>query len=145
MSFVDDINKVVLKLDAADAGLAPAIVAEVYNEIVFGSPITGAPGQVVADVNGGDLRASWSAHSITADCGEVSTKSQHAEQNEDGIARPGGGPYVQRSAIGGRWNVALVRTNFQRLVDHVVNAGRRPEGWTDNSALNTIAGSGGGP
>jgi phage gpG-like protein len=115
-------------------------VAEVQNSIQFGSPLTGAPGQVVADEKGGALRGSWSTEFEDANNALVSTNSPYAPQNEDGIARPGGGPYVQRSATGGRWNVALTRMGFQRIVDDVAaklteGGDPRPAGFQDNSVL----------
>ena len=124
--------------------LVPAVfvgwVAEMKNSIVFGSPLTGAPGQVVADVGGGTLRDSWQTEFEDANNALISTKVPWAEQNEDGIARPGGGPYVQRSATGGRWNVALTRMNAQRVVDDVAaklteGGDPRPGGFQDNSVL----------
>jgi len=116
------------------------VVAEAKNSIVFGSPLTGAPGQVVADVGGGALRGSWIDEFEDANNALISTSSPYAEQNEDGIARPSGDPYVQRSAIGGRWNVALTRMNIQRIVDDVANklaegGDQRPIGFQDNSVL----------
>lgn len=120
MSFHDDVMRFVAKLDAADAALLPAVAAEVHNSIVFGSPLTGAPGQVVADVGGGNLRDSWQLTFPTPDTAMSATKVAYAQSNEDGIARPGGGPYIQRSAIGGRHSVALTVAGFQKIVDHVV-------------------------
>lgn len=116
------------------------VVAETKNSIVFGSPLTGAPGQVVADVGGGTLRDSWKTEFEDANNALISTKVPWAEQNEDGIARPGGGPYVQRSAVGGRWSVALTQTNIQRIVDDVAaklteGGDPRPSGFQDNSVL----------
>ena len=116
------------------------VVAEFQNSIQFGSALTGAPGQVVADENGGDLRGSWATEFEDPNNALVSTYSPYAPQNEDGIARPGGGPYVQRSATGGRWNVALTRMGFQRIVDDVAaklteGGDPRPSGFQDNSVL----------
>jgi hypothetical protein len=119
MSFDADIMRFVLKLDARDAALLPAVAMAVHTSIVEGSPVTGAPGQVVADEHGGNLRGSWQLTFPAPDTAQSSTNVAYAQSNEDGIARPGGGPYVQRSAIGGRWNVALTRAGFQKLVDHV--------------------------
>lgn len=135
MDWDSAISRAVDTLDVMDRALVPAMGAAVYESVVLGSPITGAPGQVVADENGGNLRASYQLTFPEVDKALIATKSVYAEQNEDGIARPGGGPYIQRSAIGGRWSIALTRMNFQRLLDSVVNAGLRPTGFTDNSAL----------
>lgn len=118
--FTDAIDRMILKLEHADAALVPALGAAVHESLVFGSPITTAPGQVVADEDGGNLRDSWQLTFPDANTAKSATKTVYAESNEDGIARPGGGPYVQRSAIGGRWNRELTRVHWQRLVDHVV-------------------------
>ena len=119
MSFEADLKIFDLKLEGIDQAMVPAIGAAVHNSVVFGSPTTGAPGQVVADQNGGNLRGSWQLTFPTTTTAQSSTKVPYAESNEDGIARPGGGPYIQRSAIGGRWNVALTLANSQKLVDEV--------------------------
>jgi hypothetical protein len=134
-TWVKAIDKVILQLDHADRNLVPAIGAAMHESIVFGSPVTGSPGQVVADENGGNLRSGWTLDFPTPDTARSYTNVVYAESNEDGIARPGGGPYIQRSAIGGRWSVASTRVNFDRLVDHVINSGIRPEGFQTNSAL----------
>ena len=141
MSFLDDIRAFNAKVEL---NLLPevfvGVVAEVKNSIVFGSPLTGAPGQVVADVGGGTLRGSWIDEFEDANTALISTSSPYAPQNEDGIARPGGGQYTQRSATGGRWNVALTRMNSQRIVDDVAaklteGGDPRPSGFQDNSVL----------
>lgn len=141
MSFLDEIraHNARVELDLLPAVFV-GVVAEVKNSIVFGSPLTGAPGQVVADVNGGNLRASWQSEFEDANNAVVSTNVPYAESNEDGVARPGGGPYVQRSAVGGRWSVALTRMGFQRIVDDVAarlteGGDPRPAGFQDNSVL----------
>ena len=126
--WVNGINAVILKLDHADRALVPALGAAVHNSVVHGSPITSAPGQVVADEDGGNLRDSWQLEFPDADHAMTYTKTVYAQSNEDGVARPGGGPYIQRSAIGGRWNVELTRLHWQRLVDHVVAGGIRLDG-----------------
>lgn len=141
MSFLDGIRA---HNEKVEHDLLPEVfagwVAESKNSIVFGSPLTGAPGQVVADVDGGTLRASWQTEFEDSNNALISTKVPWAPQNEDGIARPSGGPYVQRSAIGGRWSVALTRMNSQRILDDVAaklteGGDPRPSGFQDNSVL----------
>lgn len=87
---------------------------EVKNSIQFGSPLTGSPGQPVDE---GNLRASWQLEFESPTSALVSTNVAYAESNEDGIARPGGGPYVQRSAVGGRHSVQKTVDNFPRIVE----------------------------
>lgn len=136
MSFLSDIKAFNEKVEL---NLLPEVFVGVVNEattgIVYGSALTGAPGQVVQDsgpgVIPGNLLASWLGGMAGGDPGfnspqfedannaVIGTMCAYAESNEDGIARPGGGPYVQRSAIGGRHSVALTRAGFQRIVDSV--------------------------
>jgi len=128
-----------MNFSAHISGLAQEVfagtVAELTNSIVYGSTITGAPGQVVQDsgpgVIAGNLLASWlggmeggtpgfnSPVWESPNVAVIGTFCPYAESNEDGIARPGGGPYMQRSAIGGRWSVAHTRAGFQAVVDKV--------------------------
>ena len=120
MSFLDDIKRFNVKLENLTQEGFVGTVAEAKNSIVFGSPLTGAPGQVVADVGGGNLRDSWQVEFEDPNTALISTNVPYAESNEDGIARPGGDPYIQRSAVGGRWNVALTRAGIQNIVDSEV-------------------------
>jgi len=114
MSFLDEIraHNAKVELDLLPAVFVGA-ASVAKNEIQMGGPLSGAPGQVVDDVNGGNLRASIQLEFEDANNALISTNVAYAESNEDGIARPGGGPYVQRSAVGGRWNFALVRMGWQ--------------------------------
>ena len=115
------------------------VVAEALNSIKFGSPLTGSPGQPVETEA---LRLSWGSEFEDANTALISAggTAEYNQQNEDGIARPGGGSYIQRSAVGGRWSVALTRTGFQRIVDDVAaklteGGDPRPGGFQDNSVL----------
>ena len=141
MSFLDEIraHNAKVELDLLPAHFV-GVVAEAKNEIRIGGPLSGAPGQVVADEQGGALRASWQTEFEDANTALISTSSPYAPQNEDGISRPSGTPYVQRSATGGRWSVALVRNGWQRIVDDVAaklteGGDPRPGGFQDNSVL----------
>ena len=115
------------------------VVAEALNSIKFGSPLTGSPGQPVETEA---LLLSWGSEFEDANTALISAggTAEYNQQNEDGIARPGGGSYIQRSAVGGRWSVALTRTGFQRIVDDVAaklteGGDPRPGGFQDNSVL----------
>lgn len=138
----EGITEFIRKLDAIDAALVPAVGAAVLDSIQNGSTVTGAPGQPVGQygvgyhqgVSGGELKASWQLTFPSPKVALVATNSPYARPNEDGV-RHDGRPYTQRSTVGGRHSVALTRVNYQRLVDHVANAGLRPEGFQDNSAL----------
>lgn len=135
--FLDGIRRFNVEAENLTQAVFVGSVAEVKISIQFGSPLTGSPGQPVdQDI----LRPSWQTEWEDEHNAVVATKVPWAEQNEDGIARPGGGPYTQRSAVGGRWSVALTRTNFQRIVDDVAaklteGGDPRPIGFQDNSVL----------
>lgn len=67
--------------------LLDACAAAVYQSIVHGSPITGAPGQPVAT---GELRDSWEIKRISSERREISTTSPYAraiEHNWRRVAR----------------------------------------------------------
>lgn len=137
MSFLDEIHAHNAKTLALTQAVFVGAVAEAKSSIQFGSPLTGSPGQPVdQDL----LRPSWQTEFEDENNALVSTDKPYAESNEDGIARPGGGPYVQRSAVGGRWSVALTRMNIQRIYDDVAarlteGGDPRPSGFQDNSVL----------
>lgn len=98
--------------------------AHMHRSITVGSPVTGAPGQAVQDVGGGTLLNSWQL-TISKTRIKSSTDSPYAQSNEDGIARPGGGPYIQRSAIGGRHSVQKTTDALDLIVEHEVDLIRR--------------------
>lgn len=128
MSWEQDIDRYTVKLnEAVPKHLLPGVTSELYASIVDGSPLTGSPGQPVGQYGpgyhpgevGGDLRTSWQIEFLSPDTARVITNSQHAKQNEDGIARPSQGTYIQRSTVGGRHSVALTLASAQKIVDKV--------------------------
>jgi len=98
--------------------LVPAVfvasAAHAHRSVQEGSPDTGSKGQPVDE---GNLRASIQLEFPSRTEALISTNVGYAESNEDGIARPGGGPYIQRSSVGGRWSFALTIAGIQRIVD----------------------------
>jgi hypothetical protein len=100
------------RLHGLEVGLLPALGDLMYESIVNGSPLTGAPGQPEAE---GDLKESWELE-VTETSASVTTDSPYALKNEDGV-REGGKPYVQHSATGGRHSLKLTRRSMQRLVE----------------------------
>ncbi len=100
------------KITGMTAGLLPVVGDLMFESIVEGSAITGAPGQPFKK---GDLKASWKKQ-LSADRVSVFSDSEHAIPNEYGV-RKGGGPYIQHSSVGGRHSVGLTRMNFQKIVD----------------------------
>lgn len=110
MSFSEDVRRFVVKVQAQERRVFVGVVQAVYNSIVFGSPITGAPGQ---PVDTGFLRASWQVL-WGADYAEVVTNCAYAEPIEEGMGRFG--PLTLRSQVGGWHSVKLTRLGFERLV-----------------------------
>jgi hypothetical protein len=100
-------------------------VSAVHESITQGSPVTGSPGQPVGQYGpgyhegdvGGELLSSWQTILNGQWSAAIVTNNPYAPQNEDGIARPGGGAYTQRSTVGGRHSVMKTAAGIQRLVD----------------------------
>lgn len=109
MSFSDDIDRFLLKLESREAALLPAVASAVQDSIVNGSPVTGAPGQ---PVDTGALRASWSLDFPSATEARISTKIEYAPIIEHNLRGA-----KLRSQVGGFHSVALTRAGFQKLVD----------------------------
>lgn len=118
MSFGTDMRNFVKKTKTQTAAVVRGSVRSVLNSVKYGSPITAAPGQPIGE---GDLRESWVSEFTDARIALIYTDSPYAPQNEDGIARPGGGPYTLRSADGGRWSVLKTRKNFQAIIDDIAH------------------------
>lgn len=109
------VGRVGEKFDRRFAGY----VAETERSVRVGSEITNSPGQPVADENGGNLRASWIGEFLAKYEWQFTTDAPYARSNEDGIARPGGGPYVLRASTGGRHSIKLTRAGWPHIVAHV--------------------------
>jgi hypothetical protein len=124
-SFGEDLRRFTAKVETRSQAAFVGIVASVHESITKGSALTGSPGQPVGQYGpgyhegevGGELLSSWQTHFLAPLVAEVVTNNPYAPQNEDGIARPGGGPYTQRSTVGGRHSVALTAAGIQRIAD----------------------------
>lgn len=123
MSFASDLHNFTVKVEARNRRIFVGVAAGVLESIQVGSPVTGAPGQ---PVDTGQLRSSWQLGFESPTVAAITTNTSYALSNEDGIARPGGGPYRLRSQVGGRHSVKLTRVNFDKLVAQV----NRREGGT---------------
>src|SRR3990167_6130650 len=110
-AFADQLNAFSAKVRVRTPAVFVGTVAAAHTSIQSGSTLTGSKGQPVDENN---LRPSWQTTFESPTVALISTNVAYAESNEDGIARPGGGPYIQRSAIGGRWSVALTRAEIGR-------------------------------
>jgi hypothetical protein len=124
MSLSDDIKIFALQVEAWDKDVFDKVGQIALDSIVTGSPITGAPGQ---PVDTGVLKASWDRHYEDANTQLISSggsddkAAKYNMQNETGIALPGGGPYIQKSAVGGRHSVALTVAGFDKIVAAAVS------------------------
>jgi hypothetical protein len=118
MSFRADMRRFMIHCDSNLAAITVGSVELAQRSIQYGSDLTGSPGQ---PEQSGDLIVSWTIEAIDARRARIYTMSPYAESNEDGIARPGGGPYVLRSARGGRWSVRKTRIGFYKIVDYVAS------------------------
>lgn len=125
MSFADGLRRFQLTVEERSHQVFVGSVAAAKESIVFGSPITGSPGQPVGqygpDYNpgavGGTLRASWTEEFLSASQARVSTNLVYAPPIEDGIGPHG--PIRIRSTVGGIGSVAKTVAGWQRLVEYV--------------------------
>jgi hypothetical protein len=86
----------------------------VAQSIVFGSEITGAPGQP-EDLRGGEWTTQYEGESSAV----ISTNDPSAPSVEDGISHLHGGPITLKSATGGFHSLLETRLNFDKLVEDV--------------------------
>lgn len=115
--FAEGLDRFAVRVKTKAQLIHEADVAKTYTSIVFGSELTGAPGQPVGpdDPPHEHLRESWKTQAESPTRTAIFTESPYAKSNEDGIARPGGGPYRLLSPVGGRRSVALTKANFDRI------------------------------
>ncbi len=114
MSFTDDVNRFKGKVDARLKALHDGVVLTAFASIKEGSPITGAPGQLV---DTGDLKSSWINTIESPLTNLIATKLIYAEQMETGTRA--GRALIQRSPTGGFHSVALTRAAWPRIVAYV--------------------------
>lgn len=112
--FRETTNRIAAKIKARSQAVFANTASRALAGIQFGDPLTGSPGQPVRD---SILLNSWQLQFESPTAALISTNVQWARQNEDGIARPGGGPYIQRSAVGGRHSVKLTIAGLDKIVE----------------------------
>jgi hypothetical protein len=125
MTFRQDMRKFATKCEMNNAAVYIGAAQLALRSVQYGSDLTGSLGQPVQSRR---LLESWVLEPIDARRAIIYTESPYALSNEDGIARPGGGPYMQRSTRGGRWSVRKTRSGWQRIVEYVASTlaeGRR--------------------
>jgi hypothetical protein len=124
MSFGDDLQRFTAKVQTRSKTVFANTVSAAHGSITDGSAVTGSQGQPVGQYGpgyhegdvGGELKASWQTRFLAPWVAEIVTNSPYAKQNEDGIARPGGGQYTQRSSVGGRFSVRLTIAGLPKLL-----------------------------
>ncbi len=130
MSFASDLSRFAVKVTARSKHVVAAMVADVQESIVDGSPVTGAPGQ---PVDTGALKNSWQGVVDPSGwSGTVGTNLVYAPIIEEGmmVARTGqvtgatGQRLTLRSRVGGFHSVKLTVANADRLQAAIV-AGMR--------------------
>lgn len=116
MGFASEMKRLADQLVQQQRTLFPNIVSAVKFSITDGSPITGSPGQ---PVDTAALKDSWQEQFEDSTHASVTTNLVYAPANEDGIT-DAGGPYVQRSPVGGRHSVKLTVAGFQAITNDEV-------------------------
>lgn len=111
MAFADDLNGFTRKVNARNRAIFIAITVAIYASVVFGSAITGSPGQ---PVDTGALRASWIGEFVSAYEWTLTTNIEYAPIIEYNLRGA-----TLRSAVGGFHSVSLTALGFERIVEHV--------------------------
>ncbi|HEY4133503.1 MAG TPA: hypothetical protein VGM50_22985 [Gemmatimonadaceae bacterium] len=107
-------DNIKVKVQVRSRAAFARVASRAYESIQVGSELTGSKGQ---PVDHGELRASYQLLFPSPTTAAITTDSPYARQNEDGIARPGGGPYRQKSPVGGRWSIALTVAALPRIIE----------------------------
>lgn len=82
MSFADDLRRWTIKTEAMTKAVFVGTVEEATRSVVFGSEITGAPGQ---PVDSGNLRDSWQTIYDTPTSAQIVTNVEYAPYVEDNV------------------------------------------------------------
>lgn len=121
MSFAADVQVFIEKAEQRQQGVFRGFAEAAKESIVEGSPVTGAPGQPVAEGQPdpvGKLKGSWELEYPTPTTAEIATDVDYAPKIEDGIGEHG--PLRLRSKVGGFHSVALTVAGAERLLEQVV-------------------------
>lgn len=113
MSLHDKVQKWAARKKVQKAQVVNNIVRHIYQSIVYGSPVTSAPGQPVKT---GNLRDAWvillTSFGQRVQCDMV--KAPYAKIIEDGIRA--GRQLVLRSKVGGFHSVKLTVAGYELIV-----------------------------
>lgn len=125
MTFSSDLDRFAKAYQKRMHDVFIGVTEEVHRSVVFGSEITGAPGQPVGQYGpgyhpgkrGGTLRDSWTPRFLTPEKWELSTNVIYARPIEDGVGRYGA--LRLRSTVGGFHSVAKTVGGFGKIADTV--------------------------
>lgn len=117
MSFADDLRHFAEKAEARTHAVHEGVTDLAFSSIVYGSPVTAAPGQPVAPgraPNAGKLRDSWTKAYPEPDVSAITTDVDYARDVEDnprGVQFSNHGPH----------SVKLTLAGGQRMADAVAH------------------------
>lgn len=114
MSAREDMQRIVMRIDAKNRAVFVGSAAIVQSELTVGGPITGAPGQ---PVRSGALRASYIPEFVDDHTWQSTSGLPYAEGIENGVGPHG--PIQIRSSVGGSHSIKLIRAGFPAIVAHV--------------------------
>jgi hypothetical protein len=114
MTFASQLQAFAEKAKRREREVFTRSVEAVAQSIVFGSEITGAPGQP-EDLRGGEWTTQYEGESAAV----ISTNDPSAPSVEDGISHLHGGPITLNSPTGGFHSVLQTRLGFEKLVEDV--------------------------
>lgn len=121
MSFASEVAQWVEKVRQQEQAIFTRFAEACKDSIVEGSPVTGAPGQPVAEGQPdpvGKLKGSWTLSYPAPTVAEISTPVDYAPEIEEGVGAHG--PLTLRSKSGGFHSVALTVAGADRLLEQVV-------------------------
>jgi hypothetical protein len=114
MTFASQLQAFAEKAKQREREVFTRSVEAVAQSVVFGSEITGAPGQPE------DLReGAWTTTYEGEQAAVISTDDPSARSVEDGISHLHGGPITLNSPLGGFHSLLQTRLNFDKLVENV--------------------------
>ena len=120
MSFSDEVQRFVDEAKARVELVGGKCADAVFESVVHGSPVSGAPGQPDSgDERGYDLIASWERKRIGETEWLIGTKLHYAPWMEE-MLMPSGKALTQRSSVGGPHSVKLTVAAWPQIVEHTV-------------------------
>jgi hypothetical protein len=114
MTFASQLQAFAEKAKQREREVFTRSVEAVAQSVVFGSEITGSPGQP-EDLREGQWVTQYDGESTAT----ISTDDPSARSVEDGISHLHGGPITLNSPIGGFHSVLQTRLGFEKIVEDV--------------------------